>query len=160
MTSGNAGRGVRPVHSGNALKEEDRQGGQTEKKKEDADVNEAAMNDSHDDVEASGEDLEKNEADITAEPPIRVARDPGNPTTEERNRHNVTHMPYKPWCPVCVEAKGRDDPHRRHKAGNEGEVPTIGVDYKSFGQSATEEDKCTLLIIRRPNVKNYVCPRG
>ena len=27
--------------------------------------------------------------------------------------HNVTHLPYAPWCDVCVKARAVDDAHRR-----------------------------------------------
>ena len=48
-------------------------------------------------------------ADPIEEPPVQILRDPGCPTLEERDRHECTHMPYRAWCPVCVEAKGRED---------------------------------------------------
>ena len=72
---------------------------------------------------------------ITAKPaedaPIRVARDPGDPTEEEFEKHCVTHLPYRRWCPICVKAKGKEDAHR--DAG-ESTKPTIVLDYKSFGR--------------------------
>ena len=43
--------------------------------------------------------------------------DPLLPTPLEVATHNVTHRPYRRWCPVCIEAWGREDPHRR---GGEG----------------------------------------
>ena len=38
---------------------------------------------------------------------VKVRKDPGEPTKEEINRHNVTHLPYRSWCPICVKAKGK-----------------------------------------------------
>jgi hypothetical protein len=35
------------------------------------------------------------------------------PTAEEKAQHELTHLPYRPWCSVCVQAKARDDPHRK-----------------------------------------------
>ena len=44
--------------------------------------------------------------------PLEVARDPGDPTTKEREDHNATHIPFRSWCPICVKAKGREEAHR------------------------------------------------
>ena len=38
---------------------------------------------------------------------------PQAPTAEEKAQHELTHLPYRPWCSVCVQAKARDDPHRK-----------------------------------------------
>ena len=71
-----------------------------------------------DDVE--GEDDEDKEGeDIVCEPcgeaPIIVAKSPSCPSHEERERHNATHLPYRSWCPVCVQARGKEDSHRKNK---------------------------------------------
>ena len=35
--------------------------------------------------------------------PVKIARDPGNPSTQAREEHNVAgHVPYRSWCPICV----------------------------------------------------------
>ena len=41
----------------------------------------------------------------------KVFRDPGAPTETEIEQHNVTHLPFRAWCPSCVEGKARDRPH-------------------------------------------------
>ena len=33
--------------------------------------------------------------------------DPRLPTEDEVAHHELTHVPYRNWCPVCVKAKGR-----------------------------------------------------
>ena len=38
--------------------------------------------------------------------------DPRLPTEEEVAHHELTHLPYRNWCPVCVKAMGRDLDHR------------------------------------------------
>ena len=40
--------------------------------------------------------------------PVITVRNPADPTP--RNPADPTHCPYRPWCPVCVEAMGREDP--------------------------------------------------
>ena len=42
--------------------------------------------------------------DENTEPRVKVVRDPGCPTAEDLEKHNAIHMPYRPWCPICVEA--------------------------------------------------------
>ncbi|CAE6962812.1 GIP [Symbiodinium sp. CCMP2592] len=46
---------------------------------------------------------------------------PQEPTEEERAYHNLTHLPYQPWCPHCVAMKARED---NHKKGSE-EPPAV-----------------------------------
>ena len=29
----------------------------------------------------------------------------------EREKHNKTHLPHRPWCAVCVQARAREDKH-------------------------------------------------
>ena len=29
------------------------------------------------------------------------------PTKEEYDRHCLTHLPYRSWCPICIQAKKR-----------------------------------------------------
>ena len=54
--------------------------------------------------------------------------DPRKPTEKEVEEHELTHLPYRNWCSVCVRAKGRDLDHR--KAVGEGrEVSEYGFDY-------------------------------
>ena len=38
--------------------------------------------------------------------------DPRLPTEEEVAQHELTHLPYRNWCPACVKAKGKDLDHR------------------------------------------------
>ena len=84
------------------------------------------------------------------EVPVKIIKDPGMPTKEEKERHDMTHNPYRSWCPVCVEARGKEDPHRRNKDGKtEGDgIPEVGLDYKAFGQEEGEDDKATVIIAR------------
>eukprot|EP00971_Amphidinium_carterae_P059658 1180149-Amphidinium_carterae.1 len=45
-----------------------------------------------------------------AETKVKAAR-VREPTKEERHMHNLTHLPYQPWCSQCVMARGRESPH-------------------------------------------------
>lgn len=48
-----------------------------------------------------------------AERRMRNIGDPRLPTKAEVDAHNVTHVPYRNWCPHCVRGRGKDLDHRR-----------------------------------------------
>ena len=60
---------------------------------------------------------------------MRVARNPGDPTDKEVEEHNVTHLPHRSWCPVCVKARGKEEAHK--KVRGQGEVPTVVTHQKT-----------------------------
>ena len=45
----------------------------------------------------------------------RALPSPSEPSEQERELHNLTHLPYRSWCPVCVQSKGRHSPHKAIK---------------------------------------------
>ena len=57
--------------------------------------------------------------------------DPQKPSEKEVTEHERTHVPYRSWCRICVEAEAREDAHRRDAADRDGEqrMPTIAFDY-------------------------------
>ena len=52
---------------------------------------------------------------------------PETPSDKDREAHDFTHLPTKPWCSVCVRAKGIDERHHRKPASERAEAP--GVDH-------------------------------
>ena len=50
---------------------------------------------------------------------------PGEPTLAERKQHELTHLPYRDWCPHCVKAKGRHGPSKKQSDRQ----PVIQIDY-------------------------------
>ncbi len=44
---------------------------------------------------------------------MRRLIDPRKPTTEEVDEHELTHLPYRNWCPIRVMAKGKELHHRK-----------------------------------------------
>ena len=86
------------------------------------------------------------ECDPCEEAPVKIGRDPGNPTEAEREDHCTTHMPYRSWCPICVKAKGKEEPHRSQAKKEKSIKPTVSFDYKSFGQEEDIDDKATAIV--------------
>ena len=48
------------------------------------------------------------------------------PTAAEIEEHNITHLPYRNWCPVCVKARGKEDAHRREERQP---IARVHIDY-------------------------------
>ena len=80
--------------------------------------------------EGEGE-LEGEQEGEEARRPVALPRVP-TVSAEERARHELTHMPFRAWCPHCVRGRGRNRPHlkKKEKEGNEDEkVPKVAMDY-------------------------------
>ena len=46
------------------------------------------------------------------EPPAAIeVPAPDEPTSDQRRHHGLTHLPYQPWCNICVRARGRENRH-------------------------------------------------
>ena len=65
--------------------------------------------------------------------PTRTLKSPGQLSVEERTAHEMHHLPYRPWCPECVEARGVDDPHHRQPALDELATPKVMFDIFFVG---------------------------
>ena len=52
-----------------------------------------------------------------------VLRDPGAPTLQEVEEHNITHMPFRSWCPRCVTGKAQERPHRKQETQGHKQIP-------------------------------------
>ena len=66
-------------------------------------------------------------------------RDPGAPTQAEIEAHNITHLPYRAWCPACVAGKSRDRLHRKAESDENKGVPQDVFDYCFLGGAGDEE---------------------
>ena len=53
---------------------------------------------------------------------------PKQPTPQEIQEHNITHLPYRNWCPICVQAKGRQANHTKQPTGTS-RRPIVQVDF-------------------------------
>ena len=79
-------------------------------------------------VAEAGPEIEGEEAEEEAEVP-RKAREPGEPTDEERRRHDTTHLPFWSWCPYCVRGRMANPPHRDLGPSGRLGVPEVVMDY-------------------------------
>ena len=75
-------------------------------------------------------------------------RDPGEPTKKEREEREVLHLPYTPWCKLCVLGKGPSDHHVTEKKDvADVTVPTISIDYMFLGTKNVKAKDRTVLAI-------------
>ncbi len=74
--------------------------------------------------------------------PTRLSS-PIKPSAEDVDRHNLTHLPYRNWCPVCVKAKGREDDHRRgaHHEEDASGLPIVSLDYQTLNEDKDQSMK-------------------
>ena len=65
---------------------------------------------------------------------------PPAPTSEEWIKHQITHMPYKPWCPIRVKNAATNIPHRmaHHSRG----VAMFSMDYMFMTQNQMRKTSC------------------
>ena len=80
------------------------------------------------------ERLDTDNEDPQAAKPARGVTAPKQPTPRERAEHNLTHLPYRTWCPTCVASKGKADSHTTAK--HTSKVPVIQVDFTYMKASA------------------------
>ena len=58
----------------------------------------------------------------------KVIKCDNRPSKEEVRIHNLTHLPYRSWCPHCVRGKARR--HRKRRMRRlKSKVPVISLDY-------------------------------
>ena len=59
---------------------------------------------------------------------------------KERERHELTHCPYRSWCPYCVQGRAHKRPHKAKTKEDKEEVgvPRVSMDY--FYMSTRDEE--------------------
>ena len=67
-------------------------------------------------------------------------KQPGEPTLTERLEHELTHLPFKPWCEVCLRAKSRQAKSRKLSLRQ----PVLQMDF-SFLPDKPGFDSVTIL---------------
>ena len=55
--------------------------------------------------------------------------EPPQPTGEERSLHELTHIPFQPWCSYCMAGRSRRDHHQSEGGARERTVPVVSMDF-------------------------------
>ena len=62
---------------------------------------------------------------------------PHEPSEFEKQKHNLTHIPFQPWCTSCVKGKAQAEPHKRtERIIEDSELPVIECDYLMLKDTA------------------------
>ncbi len=88
-------------------------------------------------------DMEEADPESGDRAPVKVPS-PLQPSLEEKDHHDLTHLPFRSWCRHCVRGKGRAADHTT-RAREDG-LPVLHPDY-CFMKSEGAEMK-TLLVGR------------
>jgi hypothetical protein len=76
---------------------------------------------------------------------------------EERDDHERTHTPYRPWCKYCVQGRGKAKQHRIDPdKQKEQAVPRVSMDY-FFMSSADQKahDNPILIMVNENTGEKY-----
>ena len=94
------------------------------------DIEESVDSEEHEDGEGVlrvQEEMERKEA-VSDTRVTRKLNDPRKPTQAEVDEHELTHIPYRNWCSVCVRCRGKDLDHRKSVDDERG-VSEYAFDY-------------------------------
>ena len=69
--------------------------------------------------EEERKDKEDSEPEIVIPESERI---PNTPSVEDYIKHQVTHYPFKAWCPICVKNAAQNNPHKKIKHARQTEV--------------------------------------
>ena len=122
---------------------------------------------SHDETEQAEQSPENNVnethdgvAEEEAPEELKAKRVPNaaDPTRAEREGHFAIHLPYRPWCKVCVAAKAREDPHyRRMDQELQEGILEVAMDYASIAERRDKALKMMLSICKDTSTKSFCC---
>ena len=73
----------------------------------------------------------------------KTLRAPRAPTEQEREEHNLTHLPFRSWCHICVQAKSQQNHSKKLRM----KQPVLQCDY-SFMSDKGSDTQVTLLNAR------------
>ena len=68
-------------------------------------------------------DIEAEEAE-----PVKCLHTPILPSQSDVDEHRISHILYRNWCPHCLAAMGRENPHVSVDPTKRA-IPTIAMDY-------------------------------
>ena len=68
----------------------------------------------------------------------RVSAAPRTPTKTEREEHDVSHVPYRPWCRFCVMGRGLEKRHLTQSGdGDDDDRPRVSANYGFLSGDST-----------------------
>ena len=71
-----------------------------------------------------GDDVEQDDEGAASQL-HRALPEPKPPSRDEVRKHNLTHWPYRSWCPYCVMGRRNADPHFQAKGADSRNLPLL-----------------------------------
>ena len=97
----------------------------------------------------------------------KLLTSPNPPSKQERLEHEISHLPYRTWCPHCVRGKARCNDHKTRDDDEDRNVPTIGLEYAFLTKSVENHpcrDELTIIVAKQLQEQkriSYSCsPQG
>ena len=94
------------------------------------------------DGQDGGQNANSQEDDIEEGIEINGLPNPKCPSKAERERHELTHFPYRSWCDACVKGRGQANSHPSANDREDGyySIPQLGADYCFLGAASGQQD--------------------
>ena len=85
--------------------------------------------------------------------------DPREPSKEEREEHEKTHLPFRNWCRHCVRGRGKEEACRDAKRDQD--VAEVHLDFMFMGDEGDDRTLAVLVVKERSRgmVMSTVAPR-
>ena len=100
------------------------------------------------------EDVPEYEVDEEEVHSSGIQKTPMLPTQSEIDEHNVTHVPFRSWCPFCIRGRGLSSGHFAKKEPDDQQIPTLSVDYMFLGDESSRDTDLTVLVVRDRRTKS------
>ena len=71
---------------------------------------------------------------------------PEEPSQQEVENHGLTHEPFRAWCPLCVQYRAKQDPHRPSTHESSGHS-VLSMDFGFCSREEDKADKLTCLFV-------------
>ena len=86
--------------------------------------------------------------------------DPRQPSLQEKEEHEMTHLPFRSWCRSCIMVRGREE-NCRNTMEEERQVPEVHLDHRFMGDEKEGETLAFLVARDREtrDVLSTVVPR-
>ena len=109
-------------------------------------------------TDAENENPEETEASEEGMRP-KWKLNPQTPTPAEWSEHCKTHLPFRSWCPMCVQGRAKADPHNRVQQEFMG-VPHVNLDYFFLGSRERGELVPCIVMKERysKQLRSYIVP--
>ena len=79
--------------------------------------------------------------------PAQPLPQPKVPTAAQIAAHNITHLPYRSWCPHCVAARRPNTQHRSPSSPAHRAAPLLVADYCFVRDN--DDDECVTILVAR-----------